>query len=616
MHKQLSDWTDFFYLFFWYRYFYLPRVEPSVSPMNLFTRQNMIQFYHDEAEQVSLVIEDIPKILPMQNDRNGVWSVRFPKHAPRFQEMTYHFEVKHNGSTFKVADPLACRTERREHKIISKFSEPTYNWKNAKFKPTPQHKLVIYETHLPALSRHDSAPVSDQRHRGTYLGARSPAVLNHLNKLGVAVEFLPLHASDQLLGQDWGYFSTSFHAMASRYAIEKCNTTQEVKAVIDAMHGHGIPVLLDVVFNHGGELWARAWGEELVYRKNGNGDFCHGSGCGPTIRTEHPHIRATLLDALENLVSEYHIDGFRFDLGALHDKDTMLAIDRRLPKKIYLIAEPWALGGCQWGKHDLGGIFADTRWAVWNDDFRESGRTFILGKGDFHNRNLLMRSIVGSHRVDGGWTVRPQQSVNYLSSHDGNTLADIVGGDKKRQFLAMMLVLTSQGIPMLGEGSEMMFSKSNQENSYNRPDLNQLDWNLADKHKNLVEAAGHLIRLRKSLPHFSYNRHLRARHGNHADWDIDWIYPNGYPHNDNVNAIGYMLRPPKHWFCWQRDRRAVLIFLNGSKKAVNFHLPKGKWKIIVDGNGLVVNIKGIPKIAHAHDSFHTHPGTGIMLSRA
>jgi len=252
--------------------------------------------------------------------------------------------------------------------------------------------IIIYETHLPALSRHPSAQVDNESHRGTYLGAKSPFVLKHLKRLHVAVEFLPLHASDKLLGQDWGYFSTSFHAMRECYAVNKHEVNREVMSVVDAMHGQGIPVVLDVVFNHGGELWVKAWGEDVVYRKYENGDFCHGSGCGPTIATEHPFIRESIIQTLRHLVDKYHFDGFRFDLGALHDKDTMLEIDKRLPNHIYLIAEPWALSGACWSKGDLHGEFANTRWAVWNDDFRESGKTFIQGKGDHHNRDRLMCS--------------------------------------------------------------------------------------------------------------------------------------------------------------------------------------------------------------------------------
>ena len=414
----------------------------------------------------------------------------------------------------------------------------------AGFKRRLFRDIVIYETHLPALSRHPSAKVEDQRFRGTYAGARSPAILAHLQRLKVAVEFLPLHASDKSLGQDWGYFTTSFHTMRDCFALNKSEVNEEVMAVIDAMHRHGIPVLLDVVFNHGGELWVKAWGKDIVYRKHDNGDFCHGSGCGPTIRTEHPQIRATIIQTLEHLVNYYHIDGFRFDLGALHDKQTMLEIDRRLPKHVYLISEPWALGGAQWGKADMSNEFAATRWAVWNDDFREPGKTFLMGYGDRHNRDRLMRAIKGSHVDDGGWAHRPQQSINYLSSHDGKTLADFVEGNKQRLFLGVLMVLTSQGVPMIGEGTELMFSKQGHDNSYDRPDLNQIDWNNAREHEDLVDAVGGLIALRKRFANFRYIKRLKQRHEHGDNWDIDWIYPTGFPHCDNPNAIGFVLRPP------------------------------------------------------------------------
>ena len=302
----------------------------------------------------------------------------------------------------------------------------------------------------------------------------------------------------------------------------------------------------------------KAWGEDIVYRKHDDGDFCHGSGCGPTIRTEHPKERESIIDTLAHLVDDYYFDGFRFDLGALHDKDTMLAIDRRLPGRVYLVAEPWAAGGAQWGKGDMSGVFASTRWAVWNDDFREAARTFITGAGDYHGRDRLMCDIAGSHVRDGGWAIRPQQSVNYVSCHNGHTLADLVGGDKRRVFLGALLVLTSQGIPMLGEGTELLYSKQGHDNSYDRRDLNQIDWDNALLHQDLVTAVGKLIALRQRMPHFRYTTHLRKRHVHNRRWDIDWIFPTGHPHEDNQNAIGFVIRPPRSPFVWGRQRRRLI----------------------------------------------------------
>jgi pullulanase/glycogen debranching enzyme len=315
-----------------------------------------------------------------------------------------------------------------------------------------------------------------------------------------------------------------------------------------------------------------------------------------------------------HLVEQYRFDGFRFDLAALHDKKTLREIDRYLPKRIYLIAEPWALGGNQWGKAEMSREFANTRWAIWNDDFRESARTFIQGHGDYLNRDYLMRAIVGSHIMDGAWALRPQQSVNYLSSHDGRTLADLVGGNKHRVFLGIFLLLTSQGIPMLGEGSEMLYSKHGHENTYNRADLNQLDWGNAVHHSDLVEAVGRLVVLRKQFNHFHYRGHLKVNDHKSDRWDIDWIYPTGYPHNDNVNAIAYIIRPPKRHQLWHRKWHPLLILLNGSHSGVNFQLPKGEWKVLVDGLSFEVNPFGINRIPYAKGHYHLHAGACAMLS--
>jgi pullulanase/glycogen debranching enzyme len=573
-----------------------------------------IRLYMPDADAVSLVVEGWDNPQPLKKDGNGMWHIKLRRSAKQLHGYAYHFNVAQNGHVFTIADPLAHRTQRHERAIRSYFADIHYRWRHLNFKTPPLRDIVIYETHLPALSRHHSAGVRHKSHRGTYVGAMSPFILNHLQRLNVAVEFLPLHANDQMLGQDWGYFSTSFFAMRECYAHVKHQVNKEVMEMVDAMHGRGIPVLLDVVFNHGAELWVKAWGEDVVYRKHANGDFCHGSGCGPTVRTEHPFIREMIIETLQHLVTHYRFDGFRFDLGALHDKQTMLEIDRRLPQHIYLIAEPWALGGAQWGKGDLAHDLAETRWAVWNDDFREPGRTFLMGIGDHHNRDRLMSAITGNHVRYGGWTLRPQQCINYLTCHDGKTLADYVENDKKRAFLGILMVLTAQGVPMLGEGSELMFSKQGHDNSYDRPDLNQIDWRNAQLHEDLIEAVAQLIALRKRFPHFHYPRHLRWRHGKSFFWDIDWIFPTGHPHNDNVNAIGFVLKQPPTRFRWRRLRDALVILLNGSDRAANFRLPKGKWTMLVDGNAIVVKQDGIRDVAPAQGDYHVHAGTGVVLA--
>jgi pullulanase len=428
--------------------------------------------------------------------------------------------------------------------------------------------------------------------------------------MSVAVEFLPLHFSDEKLGGDWGYYSVNYHAMRTDFAVEETYVNQELMQLIDALHGRKIPVILDVVFNHGAELWVKAWGEKVVYRKLTNGEYCQGSGCGDTLNTENLHIRKMIIDSLLHLVNQYRFDGFRFDLGALHDIETMLEIDKRLPNRIYLIAEPWALSGSRWGKQEMSKVFSKTRWSIWNDDFRESGRTFIKGEGDYHNRDLLMRGIVGSHIKDGGWSIRPQQSINYLASHDGLTLADLVDQDKRRVFLGIFLVLTSQGIPMLAEGSEMLYSKDGHENSYNRPDLNFLDWDNEKHHQGLISKVVRLIALRKKFSHFNYNGHLKVNDQKSNDWNIDWIHPTGYPHQDNVNAIGYVLRSPHKYIFWHREPSSIIILMNGSHTGADFQLPKGTWQVVIDGNQLESDSDTILTAKH---HYHLHSASCALL---
>lgn len=593
---------------------YSSGVKHKIPMIKLFRTRYRIVFYSPKSEGVSLVIESQNLTLPMRCDGHGYWTIKHYFPYTDLENISYHFKVVENGKTKKVIDPSARRIEKVDGEYKGYLSQIKPRNGHIKFRTPPFKDIVIYETHLPALTRNKSTLLSNKKHRGTYPGAKSDYVVDYLQKLNVAVEFLPLHLNDEQLGQDWGYYSISYHAFRYDFASVKESVNHEVMQLVDRLHERRIPVILDVVFNHGAELWVKAWGEDVVYRKLDNSSFCQGSGCGATVKTENPHIRKMILDSLLYLVKHFRFDGFRFDLGALHDIQTMIEIDRRLPNRIYLIAEPWALSGSQWGKQEMSTLFSRTRWSIWNDDFRESGRTFINGTGDFHNRDLLMRGIVGSHIDDGGWSLRPQQSINYLSCHDGKTLADIVKGDKHRVFLGIFLVLTSQGIPMLGEGSEMLYSKQGYDNSYNRPDLNRLNWDSAQQNSDLVKAVSGLVALRKKFNHFGYTGHLKANDHKKSGWDIDWIYPTGFPHNDNVNAIGYLLREPRKFINLNRDQHRLLILMNGSHSGVNFLLPNGKWKVLVDGFHIITDIEGIKTTPPAKHHYHLHPGTCAMLT--
>ncbi|HUS64931.1 MAG TPA: alpha-amylase family glycosyl hydrolase [Kofleriaceae bacterium] len=555
------------------------------------------------ADAVELVIEGESAPRALEPTASGMWQLAMRTPPSLLHGKEYHFRVTRKGKTERVADPMADFTEYTAAGRISRFVDLEYTWGDHGWKAPPLEDIVIYEAQLAALSRHPSSGVAPEE-RGTIRGAMATQVMQRIVRLGVALELLPVHAADALMGGDWGYWATSFRALNERLSSPKgrLRTNRDMKELIDSYHQAGVPVIFDVVYNHGGELVMRALGEEIVYRaRDEHGNYPEG---WPTIRSEHPMMREMIVQTLQNWAQNYHVDGFRFDLGALHDKHTMREIARRLPKRTYLFSEPWALGPTKWSKGDLRDTFRDTRWAVWNDDFREPLRTFVTGKAaTYKDRDKLKTAIRGAY----SWAARPQQAVNYFSVHDGKTQADVLDGDKVRQFSGIALTLFSQGVPMIAEGTEFMHSKGGAHNSYDDPSVNQLDYDRAKQHEDLTAATADMIALRRSLPHFKYRQ--APREGR----DIDWIHPTGYPHTDNVNALGYTLRAPQGAKT-PPGFDELVVLTNGSHGWANFKIPNGL-RVIADGVTTEVDIAGVRGRTITRGEYDLAPGATAVLAR-
>ncbi|MEW8585713.1 MAG: hypothetical protein AB2531_08100, partial [Candidatus Thiodiazotropha sp.] len=226
-------------------------------------KNNKFSLYSPDAEEVTLVIDNLNKHWSMKRDARGSWTVKPDIPDQQLNNLSYHYRVRVGRSVRKVVDPMAKRLAIVGGEYRSFFQQLDFQHKNNRFSAPPIDKIVIYESHLPALSRHPSAAVNKEIYHGTYLGAASDYVLDHLQHLDVAVEFLPLHYSDRKLGGDWGYYSVLYSAMRDDFAVDKENANMEVMKTIDALHGRDLPVILDVVFNHGAELWVKAWGENV-----------------------------------------------------------------------------------------------------------------------------------------------------------------------------------------------------------------------------------------------------------------------------------------------------------------------------------------------------------------
>jgi pullulanase/glycogen debranching enzyme len=479
----------------------------------------------------------------------------------------------------EFADPFSRAVATRNtygHTGRTLLEVPAYSWKNDRTKVRPHAGWILYEAHLRDLSAH---PGSGAASPGSYAGFLDPAGrggINHLKRLGItAVEFLPLQDFGNIeLDYDspetfirntwnpwernhWGYMTSYFLAPESWYASDADHTpgawcgvsgrqVTELKRVVDELHGAGIAVVMDVVYNHAAQY------DENCFKRldpcywfhlDEQGRYRGASGCGNDLRTERPLLRRLILESLEHWVDEYHIDGFRFDLGAMIDDETLRQVHSLLERRgVFHTAEPW--GG---GEYEPA-LFAQLGWAWWNDIYRVDlrgrqpgeGQGFLFGS--LHGESSLQRlelGVTGHPAAAGGFNASPLQAVNYVESHDDHTLSDWVRialgkakadervpWEQRLDFwtldedelaihtLAAFHLLTSAGMPMLHSGQELGRGKliapgpaagdragHIDHNSYEKDDpTNWIDWDLARRNATLLENVSALCRYRVDHP--------------------------------------------------------------------------------------------------------------------
>ena len=446
----------------------------------------------------------------------------------------------------------------------------------------PWRDTVIYELHVKGYTqRHPRVP---PEHRGKYLGLAHPAVIDHLHRLGVtSIELMPCHAwvSEQFLVQRgltnyWGYNPFAWFAPDARYGV--ADPVAEFKTMVRALHAAGLEVILDVVFNHTAEgdqrgptLSLRGFDNANYYRlpPHDRSQYENFSGTGNTVSFDHPAVRSLVIDCLRYWVSDMGVDGFRFDLAPVLGRDSsgyssnapLFAALRSDPVLAYtkLIAEPWDVGP---GGYQLGHFPAG--WSEWNDRFRDTTRAFW--RGDRPLLGTFAERFAGSSDLFRHHGRKPTATVNFVASHDGFTLADIVsyndrhneanlenGADghthnlswnhgvegptddpaiaalrrrQMRNFLAT--VLLAQGVPMLLAGDEMARSQRGNNNTYCQDnELSWIDWDLVEQNYDLVDFARHLIRFRRSRPGLRRDTFLKGARRGASPKDVSWLHPAG-----------------------------------------------------------------------------------------
>jgi isoamylase len=423
----------------------------------------------------------------------------------------------------------------------------------------PIEDVVIYEMHVRGFTQHPSAQVNKP---GTFAGVRDK--IPYLKQLGVnTVELMPVFEFDEwehskvdpATGQRtmnyWGYSPIGFFAPKEAYGSsdQPGGAVNELKALVKELHENGIEVILDVVFNHtaeGNELGPtisfRGVDDRIYYMLTPEGYYYNFSGTGNTFNCNHPRVQQMIMDCLRYWVSEYHVDGFRFDLASIMTRDVdgmplndppilRMMTDDPLLGQTKLIAEPWDADGL----YHLGSFPSYGRWAEWNGQYRDTMRKFL--KGDEGQVGEVAFMLQGSPNLYPGRG--PIASINFITSHDGFTLRDLVSYNEKhneanleenrdghndnhswncgvegstddpkiielrnRQVRnALTMLLVSQGTPMLLMGDEIGRTQNGNNNAYcHDTEMNWLDWTLVKTNRDLLRFVQHLIAFRTAHP--------------------------------------------------------------------------------------------------------------------
>lgn len=483
--------------------------------------------------------------------------------------------------------------------------------------------LVIYEMHWRDFSIDVS---SGLKNKGKFLALTEPKAIEHLKSLGVnAVHILPSfdYASVDETKLDtpqynWGYDPKNYNVPEGSYSTDPYNPVtriKEFKQMVQALHEAGIRVILDVVYNHTFNIDHSNFQltyPDMYYRKTADGKYSDGSGCGNETASEKPLMREFMLESVKYWIDEYHIDGFRFDLMGVHDIETMQQIRAEVNKidpSIYIYGEGWSAGSCAYpvdklamkaNAQQLNGI------AAFSDDMRDA----LRGPFSDDHKGALLAGIPGEEEslkfgIVGGiahpqvdmtkvnydkkpWTNNPTEQISYVSCHDDMCLVDRLKAsipsltdknipEKERTAeliridqLAQTAVFTSQGVPFILSGEEMLRDKKGVHNSYNSPDsINHLDWNNLQRYPQLFTYYKNLIQLRKNHPAF------RLATGDKVRQHLEFLPAVNSKDVKQDCLVGFLLKDLQGIDAW----KTIVVIYNFNKEAKEMVIPEGNYTI-------------------------------------
>ena len=560
-----------------------------------------------------------------------------------------HGEVRWNDSLYGYRNRSSRADLSFDHRdsapVMPKaaVTDSSFNWHGDRAPKVPWERTVIYETHLRGMTMlADAVPRGE---RGTFAGLSHPFVIDHLVRLGVtAVELLPVHAFLQdrrLLAAGlrnyWGYNTLSYFAPEPRYLAD--GSLNEMRQAIRKLHAAGIEVILDVVYNHtceeselGPTISWRGLDNASYYRLQAGFPRHHvnDTGCGNTLNMSHPRVIQMVMDSLRYWVQDFHVDGFRFDLGSTlgrehHGFDPGAGFFDALLQDpvlsaVKLISEPWDLGpgGYQVGNHPPG-------MAEWNDRFRDDVRSFW--RGDRGMRGAIAGRLLGSADLFNHHRRRSWAAINFVTAHDGFTLQDLVSYNQKHnqangednrdgsnenrscnwgvegpsndpgivsirervKRAMLMTLLLSSGTPMLLGGDEFGRSQQGNNNPYCQDSsLSWFDWSLMEtpSGKALFEFTRRCIAARNAMPALNRSRFLRSNSRvTGGIFDISWFDETGSEMTpDRWHFAEGRLLALRRIASDPHGVSASLLLLNAFSEDRAFALPKPDmpWRLLID----------------------------------
>ena len=566
-----------------------------------------------EAAQVRLydsaAAEAAFRIVNMKKAKGGLWTAVVGEDV---KGAFYTFQVQKDGKWLEETAGIAAKAvgvNGMRGAVIDWTETDPEGWAEDKSPEIKPSDIIVYELQHRDFSVHQTSGISN---KGKYLalteeGTKNPDGLStgidHLKELGVTyIQLLPstdFATIDETRLEDnqynWGYEPLNYNAVEGSFSTDPYNPVtriKEFKQMVQALHKAGFRVILDVVYNHTTNTAVTGFERTMpgyFYRMREDGTFFNGSGCGNETASEQAMFRRYMVESLEWWMKEYHIDGFRFDLMAIHDIETMNEISERLhaiDPNVVIYGEGWAAQAPAFPAEKIA-LKANTYMLDKVGAFSDNIRDAVRGPLGCENAGF-MDGVAGNKAnvefgIVGGiehpqvtveaWTSNPLQHVSYASCHDDHCLRDRLeeatkATEKERLAmvkLAQTAMYTSQGIPFIFNGEELYRHKQGVKNSYNRPDsINAIDWTYKTQYKDLVDYYAGLAAIRHAHPGFCLGDAALVRE------KLQFIEVN------DPCVVAFRISGLEGI----DSAKSLVVVLNGSKKNVKIEIPQGKYVVL------------------------------------